>query len=171
MYYLDLRFLVPALINLILFLLQDHYHNPISNPNLWFIFISIVTLLFLLISVKLPLHVSVTIEPVRIQPGDFSGPLAVALIASVFFPKSLLWVGYGTIMCITPWHGLVLDSIVKIIWWIWEIIQAIPVLIISCIVVHQHQQEGEPKPHQVELVDVGGYQSTSELDILLDVHP
>ncbi|KAF7144025.1 hypothetical protein RHSIM_Rhsim05G0045500 [Rhododendron simsii] len=87
MYNLDLRLVLPALINLTLFLLQPHQAgNPTNlnikmnmNLNSWFFFI-VVIILFLTTSVQLPL--SVTAERIRVRPGDFSFSVAILLLGS-----------------------------------------------------------------------------------------
>ncbi|GFZ00851.1 hypothetical protein Acr_14g0004860 [Actinidia rufa] len=171
MYHIDLRFVVLAVINLSLFLLQ-HLQNGKSNwghnesildLNFWVLAIFIS--LFLLTSVKLPLDVSVIAEPIRIRAGDFSIPLAVSVMASLFLPERLFWLGFGIVICVSPWHSLVSDLVVGFLWRVWAILWTITVLIISCIV---------QKNPQVEVVeDIGGCppeeQPSLESDSVLDV--
>ncbi|GFZ00848.1 hypothetical protein Acr_14g0004830 [Actinidia rufa] len=171
MYHVDLRFVVLAVINLSLFL-QHHHQNGKSNwdpnesiLNLNFWVLPIFISLFLLTSVKLPLDVSVIIEPIRIQAGEFSIPLAVSVMASLFLPQSLFWVGFGIVICVSPWHNLFSDLVVGFLCQYWTILRAVPVLIISCIV---------QKNSQVEVVeDIGGcpleLQPSLESDSVLDV--
>ncbi|KAI8553880.1 hypothetical protein RHMOL_Rhmol05G0050500 [Rhododendron molle] len=94
MYNLDLRFAVPALLNLILFLLQHLQEKPWlpSLPNLnmnwnsWF-FAIVLLITFLITSVKLPL--SLTADHIRVRVGDFSFFLAITLFSSIFLPQLL----------------------------------------------------------------------------------
>ncbi|KAI8539084.1 hypothetical protein RHMOL_Rhmol09G0153600 [Rhododendron molle] len=91
MYNFDLRLVVPALINLTLFLLQHHQGNPTLNMDLnsWFSCIVVLTL-FLTTSVKLTL--SVTAERrIRIRARDFSFIVAILLLGSVSLPQPLFW--------------------------------------------------------------------------------
>ena len=145
MYRIDLRFIVLAVINLGLFLLQHHQkgksnwnpNEPILNLNLWVL--SIFISLCLLTSVKLPLHISVIAEPIQIRAGDFSVPLAVSVIASLVLPRHLFWIGFGIVICVSPWHGLVSHFVVGFLYGVWEILRGIPVLIICCFA-QQHPQ-------------------------------
>ncbi|KAH7835415.1 hypothetical protein Vadar_025988 [Vaccinium darrowii] len=179
---LDLRFVVPALINLTLFLLQ---HNPPildMNSNNWFFSIVIILtlIIFLITSVKLPL--SVTAQPIQVRAGDFSSLLVISLLASVFLPQPLFWFGYVILLCLSPWHGYISDFLVGFLFRIWNILRAIPVLIIAC-VVHNHQQEEREtdNPPQVQVVvvadeDIGGNpilleHHSSELDAGPAVQP
>ncbi|GFZ00852.1 hypothetical protein Acr_14g0004870 [Actinidia rufa] len=146
MYHIDLRFVVLAVINLSLFLLQ-HHQNGKSN---WDPSDSILDLNF---------------WPIRIRVGDFSIPLAVSVMASLFLPQRLFWVGFGIVICVSPWHSLFSDLVVGFLWRVWAILRTIPVLIISCIV---------QKNPQVEVVeDIGGCpreeQPSLESDSVLDV--
>lgn len=157
MHRLDLRLvLVPPLLNLILYLLQRNPWLP-SLPNLntnWRLWVfSVVTLtLFLITSVRLPL--SVTAERVQVRIGDFSFFLVITLLGSVSLPQPLFWSGFVAIICISPWHGSLSGLLVRFILWIWNILRAMPVLIIDCIV-HNHRQdeaETDPPPPQVVVV-------------------
>ncbi|KAF7143217.1 hypothetical protein RHSIM_Rhsim05G0045900 [Rhododendron simsii] len=166
MHRLDLRLvIVPALLNLILYLLQRNPWLP-SLPNFnmnWKLWVfSIVTLmLFLITSVRLPL--SVTAERIQVRIGDFSFFLVITLLGSVSLPQPLFWFGYIVIICISPWHGILSGLLVRFILSIWNILRGIPVLIITCIL-HNHQQDETetdpppPPPPQVAVVadDIGG---------------
>ncbi|KAI8553872.1 hypothetical protein RHMOL_Rhmol05G0049600 [Rhododendron molle] len=95
MHNLDLRLVVPALINLTLFLLQHHQATgkyPTFNMNMNSCLYAIaVLMLFLTTSVKLPL--SVTAERIRVRAGDFSFFVAISLLGSVCLPQPLFWFG------------------------------------------------------------------------------
>ncbi|KAF7113283.1 hypothetical protein RHSIM_Rhsim05G0046400 [Rhododendron simsii] len=133
MYNLDLRFAVPALLNLILSFLQHLQEKPwlpslpnfnMNDWNSWF-FANVLLIPFLITSVKLPL--SVTAEHIQVRTGDFSFLLAITLFSSVFLP---------------------------------QLIFCIPVLIITCIVQNHQQDERESdSPPQIVVVaddDIGG---------------
>ncbi|KAF7143603.1 hypothetical protein RHSIM_Rhsim05G0046200 [Rhododendron simsii] len=189
MHNVDLRLVVPALINLTLFLLQHHHYQAAGkyptfnmNPNSWF-FAIVVLMLFLTTSVKLPL--SVTTERIRVRAGDFSFFVAISLLGSVCVPQPLFWFGYVVIICVSPWHGVLSGLLVGFLFWIWYMLRGIPVFIITCIV-QNHQQEDETEtdhasPQVILLVadddDIGSGnpifldQPTSEPNTVLVVEP
>ncbi|KAF7142390.1 hypothetical protein RHSIM_Rhsim05G0045300 [Rhododendron simsii] len=158
MYNLDLRLVVPALINLTLFLLQHHQPGYLTDLNMdlnsWF-FSIVILMLFLTTSIKLPL--SVTAEPIRVQPGDFSFSVAILLLGSVSLPQPLFWFGYIVIIGLSPWYGVLFQLLVGFLFWIWYVLRGIPVLIITCIVQNHGQDEPETGPPQVVVVadDIG----------------
>ncbi|KAI8553877.1 hypothetical protein RHMOL_Rhmol05G0050100 [Rhododendron molle] len=179
MYNLDLRLVVPALINLTLFLLQHHQPgNPTLNMNLnsWF-FCIVILILFLTTSVKLPL--SVTAERIRVRPGDFSFSVAILLLGSVSLPQPLFWFGYIVIIGLSPWHGFLFQLLVGFLFWIWYVLRGIPVLIITCILQNHQQDETETdaSPQAVADDHIGSGnqifldQPTSEPDTILVVEP
>ncbi|KAF7123197.1 hypothetical protein RHSIM_Rhsim12G0046900 [Rhododendron simsii] len=154
MYNLDLRFAVPALLNLILSLLQHLQEKPWlpslpsfnMNWNSWF-FAIVLLIPFLVTSIKLPL--SLTADRIRVRVGDFSFFLGITLFSSVFLPQLLF---------------------------------CIPVLIITCTVQNHQQDEREsnhPPPPQIVVVaddDIGGNpilleQPTSEPNTVLVGQP
>ncbi|KAG5547500.1 hypothetical protein RHGRI_013255 [Rhododendron griersonianum] len=181
MYNLDLRLVVPALINLTLFLLHHHHYqagNPTFSMNLnsWF-FAIVVLILFLTTSVKLPL--SVTAERIRVRAGDFSFSVAVLLLGSVSLPQPLFWFGYVVIIGLSPWHGVLFQLLVGFLFWIWHVLRGIPVLIITCIVQNHQQDETETdaSPQAVADDHIGSGnpifldQPTSEPNTVLAVEP
>ncbi|KAI8553883.1 hypothetical protein RHMOL_Rhmol05G0050800 [Rhododendron molle] len=167
MYNLDLRFAVPALLNLILSLLQHLQEKPClpSLPNLnmnwnsWFF--AIVPLIpFCITSFKLPL--SLTADRIRVRVGDFSFFLAITLFSSVFLPQLLFWYVYAVIICVSPWHGYLSELLAGFLFSVWDVLYSIPVLIITCIVQNHQQDQREsetPPPPQIVVVaddDIGG---------------
>ncbi|KAG5532387.1 hypothetical protein RHGRI_026877 [Rhododendron griersonianum] len=178
MYNFDLRLVVPALINLTLFLLQHHQAgNPTLNMDLnsWFSCIVVLTL-FLTTSVKLTL--SVTAERrIRVRAGDFSFIVAILLLGSVSLPQPLFWFEYVVVICLSPWHGVLFRLLMGFLLWIWRISRGIPVFIITCIVQSHQQDETEAGPSQVVGDDgIGGNsifleQPTSEPNTVLVVEP
>ncbi|KAF7142274.1 hypothetical protein RHSIM_Rhsim05G0040700 [Rhododendron simsii] len=126
---------------------QEKMHKYLQNWRLW-VFSVVTLMLFLITSVRLPL--SVTTERVQIRIGDFSFFLVITLLGSVSLPQPLFWSGYVAIICISPWHGILSRLLVRFILWIWNILRAIPVLIVEA--------ETDPPPPQVVVItdDTGG---------------
>ncbi|KAF7132976.1 hypothetical protein RHSIM_Rhsim09G0105700 [Rhododendron simsii] len=179
MYNFDLRLVVPALINLTLFLLQHHRAgNPTLNMDLnswWFSCIVVLTLI-LTTSVKLTL--SVTAERrIRVRAGDFSFIVAVLLLGSVYLSQPLFWFGYVVVICLSPWHGVLFRLLMGFLLWIWHILRGIPVFIITCIVQnHQQDETATGPPRVVGDDDIGGNpilleQPTSEPNTVLVAEP
>ncbi|KAH7834358.1 hypothetical protein Vadar_015171 [Vaccinium darrowii] len=176
---LDLRLVIPALIKLTLFLLQQNQPNLDMNSNNWFFSIVIILtlIIFLITSVKLPL--SVTAQPIQVRAGDFSILLFISLLGSVFLPQPLFWFGFVIIICLSPWH----DFLSEFLFRIQDILRSIPVLIITCLLQnHQRQDEREiDNSPQVQVVvvadeDIGGNpilleQHSSEPDTVVVVQP
>jgi hypothetical protein len=137
----DLRYVFLPLINFTLWVL-------IPQAKAWALVIPILILLFLFISVKFPLTLS--LEPFQFSAGDFSTPLTLPLVASLFFPSHLFWFVFPILLILSPWYGILSDLLKRIIFWFCDGLQAIPALIITCI--HQHPQvEHEAIVPQVEL--------------------
>ncbi|KAH7857856.1 hypothetical protein Vadar_017161 [Vaccinium darrowii] len=127
-------------------------------------FFSIVTLIiFLFTSVKLPL--SVTAQPIQVRAGDFSPLLVISLLGSVFLPQPLFWFGYVIIISLSPWHGFLSEFL----FWIWGILRAIPVLIITCIV-QNHQQDERETDNPPQVLVVVADDDTGGNPILLEQH-
>jgi hypothetical protein len=145
----DLRYVFPPLINLTLRVLIPQAKYRAQDPNFHGeIFVMacdlslvIAILLFLFTSVKLPLTLSV--DSLRLRSGDFSGPLTLSLMASLFFPLSLFWLVFLMLLIVSPWYEMLLN-------WIFHTLQAIPALIITCIP-QRPQVEREAIVPQVEL--------------------
>jgi len=129
--FVDLRYVVPALINLGKPWVQDpSLNNPIFVMAS--LFLAIVTLIFLFTSVKLPLTLSV--EPVRLRAGHFSSPLlTLSLLASLFLPSSLFWYVFPILISLSPWYEILLNLLKRFMLWFCDTLQVIPVLIITCI--------------------------------------
>ncbi|KAF7113004.1 hypothetical protein RHSIM_RhsimUnG0170500 [Rhododendron simsii] len=160
MYNLDTRFVVPALLNLALSLLQQHQGKPWlpSPPSLnmnwkiWF-FSIVILLLFLITSARLPL--SLRAGRIRVRAGDFSFFLLISLLGSVLLPLPIFWFGYTTILCISPWHSFLSGLLMQFLFSVWDILCNIPVLIITCMFQNRQQDETEtdPPPPQVLVAD------------------
>ncbi|KAI8553874.1 hypothetical protein RHMOL_Rhmol05G0049800 [Rhododendron molle] len=180
MYNLDLRLVVPALVNLTLFLLQHHQAgNPTDlnmDLNRWF-FAIVIIMFFLTTSIKLP--ISATAERIRVQPGDFSFSVAILLLGSVYLPQPLFWFGYIVTIGLSPWHGFLFQLLVGFLFSIWYVLRGIPVLIITCILQNHQQDEIEtdasPQAAADDHIGSGNQifldQPTSEPDTILVVEP
>lgn len=109
MYYnIDLRFLAPPFLNIFFqFFLsspQGGLEDLFENPIMWKIAFPILAffLLFFTVSVKLPLSLSLSVRPVRVQVGDlyFSVLLALTLLGSILLPIALFCSIYFVCSCI-----------------------------------------------------------------------
>jgi hypothetical protein len=102
-----------------------------------FCVLSLPYFLFLFTSVKFSLTLS--LEPFQFSAGDFSTPLTLPLVASLFFPPDLFWFVFPMHLILSPWYGILSDLLKRIIFWFCDFLQAIPAfIIITCI--HQHPQ-------------------------------
>ncbi|KAK6935084.1 Pentatricopeptide repeat [Dillenia turbinata] len=117
-YLVDLRFALPLVIKVFLILIMNSPKKsydwfPTLNTEhaiLVMPLLALALLLFttvLLISVKLPLGLSLTIDPVQVQGGDVSVLVVVAVLASLFFPVKLFFVTYIVCIFASPWSGSV----------------------------------------------------------------
>jgi hypothetical protein len=141
----DLRYLVPPLINLLKLQAKSWAQDSNSSNPIFFVmaflFVAIAILLFLFTSVKLPLTLSV--EPIRLRAGHFSSPLTLALLASLFLPSSLFWYIFPILVILSPWYEILLNLLKRFMLWFCHTLQAnIPTLTITCIPQH-HQDEHE----------------------------
>jgi hypothetical protein len=138
----DLRYVFLPLINFTLWVL-------IPQAKAWALVIAILILLFLFTSVKF--LITLSLEPFQFSAGDFSTPLTLPLVASLFFPSHLFRFVFPMLLILSPWYGILSDLLKRIIFWFCDRLQAIPaVIIITCI--HQHPQvEHEAIVPQVEV--------------------
>ncbi|GFZ15507.1 hypothetical protein Acr_24g0016970 [Actinidia rufa] len=99
-YNIDLRFLFPALINILLPLF-------LSDVGTWQLLSLIVFLLLIvpLLVVSIELPVSVIIHPIRLGIGEWSRSLllAIALLASFKLPPPSFWYAYLISLSVAPW--------------------------------------------------------------------
>ncbi|KAF7143480.1 hypothetical protein RHSIM_Rhsim05G0045100 [Rhododendron simsii] len=95
MHNFDLRLLVPALLNFILYLLNQQLPSvPNFNLDSKIGFFSVVILMLFLIT-SVTLRLTVTAERIRVRIADrFSFFLAIALLGSVFLSEPVFWIGY-----------------------------------------------------------------------------
>ncbi|KAL5815053.1 hypothetical protein ACOSQ4_025694 [Xanthoceras sorbifolium] len=112
------------------------------------LFLVIVTLFFLVTSLKIPLNVSLHMFPVCLRFGDFSGPLALSLLASLLLPTPLFCIAYFICICISPWFArLVLNKHNHFWYWFYQLIQAIATFVIVRSTTSSHETihaEAEP---------------------------
>ncbi|KAE7998702.1 hypothetical protein FH972_003219 [Carpinus fangiana] len=122
------------------------YEYPILMMPYLFLVISLL-LLILFTSVRLPL----TVEQLQLRAGDFSGPLNLSLLASLFFPSSLFWFVFPVLVILSPspWYETVSDLLKRFIFWFCDTLQALPALIIICIT-------QRPQADQLEAIEIEG---------------
>ncbi|KAI8553875.1 hypothetical protein RHMOL_Rhmol05G0049900 [Rhododendron molle] len=154
----DLRLLAPALLNFMLYLVNQQLpFVPNFNLNSKIGFFSIVILMFFLIT-SVALRLTVTPERIRVRIADrFSFFLATTLLGSVFLPVAVFWFGYIIILSIFPWHDSLSELLARFLLSIWVVLLGIPLLFITCIVQIRQQNETEtnpPPPPEAE--DVAG---------------
>ncbi|KAI8553868.1 hypothetical protein RHMOL_Rhmol05G0049200 [Rhododendron molle] len=155
----DIRLLGPAVLNFILYLVNQQFPSlPNFNLDSKIGFFSVVILmLFLIISVTVRL--TVTAESIRVRIADrFSFFLAIALLGSAFLPEPVFWFGYVVILCIFPWHDSLSKLLTQFLLSIWVVLHGIPVVIINCIVQivqidQQNEREINPPPQVEDVSD------------------
>ncbi|KAB1215709.1 hypothetical protein CJ030_MR4G004747 [Morella rubra] len=143
----DLRFLAPPLITLIRTALisQDKLGiETLGHPAVAMSLAIVLALLFLSISIKLPL----TMEPIRLRVGDFSGFITVSFFVSIICPSSLFWLSFSMILAVSFWDTMIWDMLKHFMNWFIHTLRSLPILIILCIT--QHQNASAPSPPQVE---------------------
>ncbi|CAK9173325.1 unnamed protein product [Ilex paraguariensis] len=169
--FIDLRYLAAPLLNLLFYLLQDLQIKPWGHDNdqlyidhdhlilkLFFIlFIAFATFLFLFTSIKLPLNVSVTAGAICSRAGDFSVPVTLSLLCSIFLSQQQFWVAYPIILCTSAWYGWLsnllnwfFNQLKGFFFWFYHTLQAIPTL--NCIIFFtQEQDHPEEDPPMVDI--------------------
>ncbi|KAI8553867.1 hypothetical protein RHMOL_Rhmol05G0049100 [Rhododendron molle] len=172
MHNFDLRLLVPALLNFILYLINQQLPSvPNFNLDSKIGFSSVVILMLFLIT-SVTLRLSVTAEHIRVRIADqFSFFLAIALLGSVFLSEPVFWFGYIVILSIFPWHDSLSKLLARFLLSIWVVLRGIPLLVITCIVqIHQQNEtDTNPPPSQVE--DVAGDIEMGGNSILAEPEP
>ncbi|PSR93565.1 4-hydroxythreonine-4-phosphate dehydrogenase [Actinidia chinensis var. chinensis] len=117
MYSIDLRFLFPALVNILLLLFPSDVgnpwgwdsDNPIMSEMTWqllslFVFLIIIVPL-LVVSITVPVSFSIITRPIRLRFSKWSRSLilAVALLASFKLPPLFFWYAYLIFLSVSPW--------------------------------------------------------------------
>jgi cation transport ATPase len=111
----DIRYVVPPLINLIVWVfiipLAKHWAQDYPNFNgnifvLGLLSLAIfILLVFLFISVKLPL----TVGTLQWRAGQFSVPVTLSFLASIFFPSTLFWSAFLILLMhviVSAWYEM-----------------------------------------------------------------
>ncbi|GMN66413.1 hypothetical protein TIFTF001_035482 [Ficus carica] len=112
----DIRFIIPIFINCLKFISEalpwgfDAFHVVDPNRTSW---TKISFLVFMLLFFS---FTSITVSPTRRRPNsafirfrlqNFSPQVAVSLLASLFFPQTLFWFLYPSILILNHLLGLV----------------------------------------------------------------
>ncbi|KAM7490860.1 hypothetical protein LguiA_033781 [Lonicera macranthoides] len=157
---MDLRYLLAPLIKLVISSFfssprlldhqSDHYILILLLKYVSSLLIAILTLLFLLFSIKL----SLARAAVYLRGRNFSVLVALSLLCSVFLAPAHFWMVYPLILFISPWESLVFNVIKWVFSWLYRTLEAIPDLTIVCIT----QQQKEDHHRQVEV--------EAEIDVL-----
>ena len=159
--HVELRHLVPPLLNLLLVFLQNLQVGNIfqvdSDDHLmlklvFFLFIAVVTFLFLFTSIKLRLTVRATAGAIHLGAEDFSFPVAILLLCSIFLSPQHFWVGYPIIFSISIWYASVFNLVKRFFIWFYHTLQELPTLIVTCFIQEQDEHpEQEPPVGVVEV--------------------
>lgn len=138
-YTIDLRFGVPPLVNILLYLLLGSDQASINLIRYWdnhliwkvTLLILLLSLFLFLVSIKLPLTAIIIAEPIRFHFGDFRfyGILSIMLLGSFFFEPWLFWYTYLVFICISPF----LDEL-------YDMLQAIPTVFVIFTRTRQQQE-------------------------------
>ena len=177
-FFIDLRFLFPPLVNLILFVfLTSHHAKSYWNQDeilqypilkLPFLMLSILLLLIILFtSIKLPL----TAKPIRLHTGRFSALLAMAIVASIILPPSLFWLAYLFLIVLLPLHGILWNLFKHLFNWFRRTLQSIPTIFIICFTRNQQNTSKPAASHQVEhipSVEIEGWVLGQDLVVVID---
>ncbi|KAH9776907.1 hypothetical protein KPL71_006847 [Citrus sinensis] len=142
---IDLRFTVPPMLSLFLLVLNssnetflfpvlniaatDHEHSPLFTA-VAMLFLAILTLFFLLTSLKIPLNVSLEALPIRLRFGDFSCTLALSVLASLLLPTPLFCIAYFVCICFSPWFHALVNTLRRFCRWFFQLLQSIPTFVV-----------------------------------------
>ncbi|KAL5815054.1 hypothetical protein ACOSQ4_025695 [Xanthoceras sorbifolium] len=174
---IDLRFVFPPLVNLILFLFLTSPYGKSDNwelqdgtafeilqfpiSKLPFLMLLILLLLFFLFtSITLPL----TANPIRLRAGNFSALLALAIVASLMLPPSLFWFSYLFLIMLAPLYGKLWSLFKHFFSWLRRISQSFPTIFI--IFSTQNQENQELAAPQVE--QIGSPEIEQDLVLVID---
>lgn len=161
-FFVDLRYLFPPLMNLIILaLLTSHVNAWIifefngEHPILKLAFLLLaIFMLFLFLLTSITINLRFTVHPITVRSGYFSAPLTLSLLASILLPPPLFWVAYFVIIISFPWHGMLWNLLKYIFKWFVISLQSCSTLVITCSTL---QQEATPAPGiTVEFVDTEG---------------
>ncbi|KAL9438934.1 hypothetical protein AB3S75_024579 [Citrus x aurantiifolia] len=142
---IDLRFTAPPMLSLFLLVFNpsnETFLFPVLNipatdheRSLLFravamLFLAILTLFFLLTSLKIPLNVSLEVLPIHLRFGDFSGPLALSVLASLLLPTPRFCIAYFVCICISPWFHALINTLSGFCSWFFQLLQSIPTFVV-----------------------------------------
>ncbi|KAI3515491.1 hypothetical protein L1887_14389 [Cichorium endivia] len=142
--YMDLRYLLPPLINLGLPYVSPSKFTLQSSDLVFVSFIAIAVLLFLLVSIKLSLGVSIHINcgPLLLfRVEGFSLIMAILLSLSIFMPREKFLIAFTFVICISSFHDALLDLLLQSLTWFYHAIRSIPVVDLHCVIQQEQQQE------------------------------
>ncbi|KAK1356480.1 hypothetical protein POM88_049736 [Heracleum sosnowskyi] len=141
---IDLRFLVPVLVNIFVYMRSSAtweqanqilvWDYIINHKSSWFTLTFAIVLLLFLISIKLSINITVIAKPIMLRFGDFnlSVPLVILLLASFLLPPQLLMYAYLVcilIWIISPWPSRVLFKFMSDWWGNW--LHRLPVFLVT----------------------------------------
>ncbi|GFZ15513.1 hypothetical protein Acr_24g0017030 [Actinidia rufa] len=100
-YNLDLGFLTPALINILLPL----FLSDVGTWQLLSLIVFLLLLPILVVSITVPVSFSVITLPIRLRFSEWSRSLllAIALLASFILPPPSFWYAYLISLSVAPW--------------------------------------------------------------------
>ncbi|KAJ0038776.1 hypothetical protein Pint_22398 [Pistacia integerrima] len=150
-FFVDLRYLFPPLMNLIILaLLKSHVNAWIMLEFddeyliLKLLFLLLANfMLFLFLLTYINLRFTAHPNPITVRSGYFSARLTFSLLASIFLPPPLFWVVYFVIIISFPWHGMLWNLLKYIFKWFVISLQSCSTLVITCSTL---QQEATPAP-------------------------
>ena len=157
---MDLRYLLPPLIKLLLPSFHSHPHLTFLDHHFYillvlkFVFsllIAIGTILFLFFSVKLSHNKTLKRVAVYLRGRNFSVLVALSLFCSLYLSPLHFWMGYPLILCLSPWEILVCDLMKWVFNSLYHILDAIPDLTIICITQQEVEAEVEGHTGQVQV--------------------
>ncbi|KAG6630754.1 hypothetical protein CIPAW_13G041800 [Carya illinoinensis] len=127
-YLVDFRYLITPFLSLYLMILLSQDKKPWSHDRVILAFVilydppfliflaTLMTLLFVFISVKLPF--TLTLEPIRLRVGYFSLQLTVSMVASLILPPPLFLVVFPILIVTSRWFAMVLDMLKSFLRWL-----------------------------------------------------
>ncbi|KAL5750783.1 hypothetical protein ACOSP7_025386 [Xanthoceras sorbifolium] len=154
-FFIDLRYLFPPLLNLILFLfltshggkfywdLQNVVAAILQYTVLNFLLLMLAVLFLLLLFLFTPIKLPLTAKPIRLRTGKFSALLALAILASIILQPLLFWVAYSFLIIISPGYKKLWSLFKHFFNWLRQNLQSFPTIFIVCFT-QQNQVNSEP---------------------------
>ncbi|OMO71919.1 hypothetical protein COLO4_27947 [Corchorus olitorius] len=175
---MDLRYAIPPILNMILFLFLSSWNSRnylvlISSISVVqqfsvlkvaaiIILAVILLLLFLFTSVEIPL----ILTPIRLRlhVGHFSIALTASFLASLFLPPSLFWAVYLLIVCLTPWHHALFQLLKQLFRWLSGAVKSFPVYLIIIAAAHRDEESRNAGPTDPSPIEVDVELGYDDLD-------